>query len=947
MSDANIEKLIMIVHGLIDNSNRKLPEEEIKERVLDAANFVEKFGTQLTDDEIEQAYKDVLSSTYVHIDRGISIVEKEHLPWYMNAKAEIEGFHWKAYKQYLKQKNWSETVINEMDDETDEIMDLLGNPKQDKDFHRLGLCIGDVQSGKTSNYIGLMNKAADAGYKIIILLTGVIEKLRSQTQSRVDEGFTGIDSNAYQQKKSAEFSTIGVGLLRNRTVNSPSCLTSKSQDFKTKIADTLSIKIESLKGPAVFVLKKNKNVLESLYTWLKSLNSESNGVIRQPLLLIDDEADNASINTKNKDEATRINKDIRQLLKLFTKTSYVGYTATPYANIFIDPDTDTDMLNQDLFPRHFIYCLPTPSNYIGPAALFLSGLDEDEKWEGDGTYNKELYDNDDCEAYLPLKHKNYASPGSLPQSLREAILSFFVVNAIRNLRGDEKKHRTMMVNISRFIVVQNYIKDQIADFLKEALEDIENYYMLPNGIEQSDYLKELKKLYEEKFYNFNIPGKEANILYQWETIQHALKKAVAPIKVEAVNGGNASKLLNYEDDPEGKRLIAVGGLSLSRGLTLEGLCISYFYRNSKAYDTLMQMGRWFGYRKDYDDLCRVWMSKGSQNWYRRITLSTRELKQSLKRMSDENRTPEDFGLCVRQDDVALLVTARNKMKTAQDFSRILNLSGTVIETTYLDSNMEVLKHNFIQTKNFIQSLCNLNYKHVHNDTNYAINAHQFLDVDNESILNFLADFTSHPVNFDFDIGAIKTAILNTQKANNMDFKWDVVIAQGRDNTKSTVFGDMAIPLVSRNFGYKKDYKAIQISGANAHLGSKDLSKAGMKKNDALRLEKIHKDKTGKSTSAITYFTYPGFKRNPVLMIYPISLHYNSREKIELDNTELEKLMKLNTEQPFIGLGIGMPIIAGMEPVHANYKINKQKQREIFGIDPDDDFEEVDPSIPED
>ena len=121
----------------------------------------------------------------------------------------------------------------------------------------------------------------------------------------------------------------------------------------------------------VFVIKKNKSILNNLIRWLKSNNADTRGVISKSLLLSDDEADNASVNTNDPEkDPTAINKAIRELLKLFRQSSYLGITATPYANIFINPDNEDEMRGDDLFPRDFIYALSPPTNYIGAEDIF-------------------------------------------------------------------------------------------------------------------------------------------------------------------------------------------------------------------------------------------------------------------------------------------------------------------------------------------------------------------------------------------------------------------------------------------------------------------------------------------------------------------------------------------------------------------------------------------------
>ena len=345
----------------------------------------------ITEEQKQEVLRDVQSKIQISIDKGVLITEKSHLPWYNSAKGNIEPKFWNRYKLYLRQQGWNNAVLNEMDDATDAIMDLLGNPGQEEGFNRRGLCIGEVQSGKTSNYIALINKAADAGYKVIILLTGVMEKLRAQTQERVDLGFTGTDSDAFLKHQKGAEGKVGVGKYDKSSL--AWSVTSKSSDFKQKTASSLIPHLDKISVPIIFVMKKNRPVLQNLSQWLEVADA---GIINVPMLLIDDEADNASINTHNADtDPTAINKAIRELLNKFSKSNYLGFTATPYANIFIDPETDDDMFNEDLFPKDFIYCLPSPSNYIGPDAVFSS----------EGKYQNVLHNNDDCEDYVPMKHK--------------------------------------------------------------------------------------------------------------------------------------------------------------------------------------------------------------------------------------------------------------------------------------------------------------------------------------------------------------------------------------------------------------------------------------------------------------------------------------------------------------------------------------------------------------
>ena len=889
--------------------------------------------TPLTDEEKDEVIATLHASLFVRIDRGHCLKEKDHTPWYMAAKAELPGKFWDRYRIYLqKEQHWNKDTVNELDKTTDEIMDLLGNPSSANSYLYRGLCIGDVQSGKTSTYIGLINKAADAQYRVIILLTGTIEKLRRQTQQRIDEGFIGLDSYAFTLEN--DNVQVGVGTIDSTT--SGWAVTSTTSDFNAATAKKIVGQLNNISAPVIFVLKKNKSVLEKLEHWLRFYNANKiTKKIDLPMLLIDDEADNASVNTKkDKSEVTAINKGIRKLLVLFEKANYVGFTATPYANIFIDPDTEQEMLDHDLFPRDFIYALEAPSNYIGARSIFAKNA----------KYSYMLESNDDCEPALPMKHKKEDVLTYIPKSLEEAIGAFFVCNAIRDLRGDTKSHRTMMINISRFIAVQNQITKVVDGYVREAKREIHNYYMLGEEALQFDIFKLMKKVYE-KYYSSFADNPEFGDLkhFTWDEIQKNLYPSIARIEVRTINGGNAPKNLDYEKyekepDDIGLRLIAIGGMSLSRGLTLEGLSISYFYRNSSMYDTLMQMGRWFGYRGKYRDLCKIWMPNESMAWYSYISMATDKLRAEVRRMQNDDMTPTQFGLAVRSDITGLLVTARNKMRDAKDYETVVNFSGEVVETRYVHSSRDILRRNYEETDAFLKEI-QKTYPLHRNDPELALKANQFLKVKKETIMEFLSIFSAHTLNIDFSI----TELLGMfrEDTQNVFDECDILVAGGLSTTPEIQFGGLSIPPVKRGFAYRKDTKSLQMSGKNSRLGSKDLAKGGLTKKMVEMMEEGQEE--GKAFSEDFYFS-TGMKRNPLMVIYPVKLSYEPKEEETVDETK--KRIAESIDFPIIGLSIGIPLIAGKKKEKIKYKVNKQKWLELFGVDDGDDFEEIDETIPE-
>ena len=395
----------------------------------------------------------------------------------------------------------------------------------------------------------------------------------------------------------------------------------------------------------------------------KAQRGSGNALNHALMLLIDDEADHASVNTaKDPDKATRINKQLRELLSLFSRSSYVGYTATPFANIFIRPDASDEghpEFGRDLFPEDFIVGLVAPTNYFGADRIF--GVD------ADIDCIRQIEDHHDC---LPLKHKIDHVLQDLPESLVEALEVFLLARAVRCLRGDGSKHHSMLVNASRFSLLQIDIKTALSRKLTEIKDATR--YSLSKTAGGDRIVESLRATWEQEF---------AELEFDWATVAKQLGASSSSVEVLAINSKSPDRL-DYDKYKEtGRAVIAVGGFSLSRGLTLEGLMVSYFLRNSMMYDTLLQMGRWFGYRTGYEDLCRIYMTPDAAGWYEYITEASRELKQELLFMQQQDLKPKDFGLKVRSHPKALLVTARNKMRSGVQRTIEVGLGSSFIETT--------------------------------------------------------------------------------------------------------------------------------------------------------------------------------------------------------------------------------------------------------------------------
>lgn len=673
----------------LKNPNFIATDEVINESLQQTkSRFVKEIPNIILNEEEKQFVINKIKSIYsIYQEEGDVILgDYEHdYDWYKNflESDDCQTYHWDRYKNHLTvAKHFPKEVIKVLEEKTlFSLMSYLGNPKDDSAFSVRGLVVGDVQSGKTSNYLGLVTKAADAGYKVIFILTGTIESLRKQTQQRVEEGFIGWDS----------FNGVAVGVGRGDPT--PKAFTSRGKDFVGTDNQNTTYKLSNYSTePMIFVLKKNVSVLKKVYSSLRNINTTASQTkINYPALVIDDEADNASINTNKPDnDPTKINKYIRSLLSLFTRSSYVGFTATPFANVFISYDKEDEMLKDDLFPRDFIYALKSPSNYCGPKKYFVDKND-----------NIQFIEDSD-ENVFPMKHKKEWDGDKLFDSLYEALRTFLLANAIRDIRDVEKNtHRSMLINMSRFTKVQSVIMDIVQSYVDEVKRNVKQTHKFPKAYALTNpIIKDLKKTFDKQFssFQYSLDG------VTWDEVFAQLYDAISKIKIVVVNSGKNSSKLNYDDNKDGLRVIAVGGLALSRGLTLEGLMTSYFYRNTSTFDVLMQMGRWFGYREGYDDLCRIWLTKTSYSYYKYIYKSTEALTSDIRTMGLEKRKPEDFGIRVMNDSIDLGITAANKMRNTMHKVIRKSFFGSLFETPYISRNLDDVENNIDSTLAFLNKI---------------------------------------------------------------------------------------------------------------------------------------------------------------------------------------------------------------------------------------------------
>ena len=768
------KQIVQMCQTMLQGSGNAVTRELISEKVdelLGMPTFAGKVDRDAVVKKLEELF-------IVWVDEAqVLSSNDDHKPWLPGKKAAIRWDFWDRYKHYLSQ-DLPPAAVDNIDGITDQILEALEDPTSSGPWDRRGLVMGNVQSGKTANYTGLICKAADAGYKVIIVLAGLHNNLRSQTQIRLDEGFLGYRADVVTPEGGA-FKPTGVGLLRpGLDANSVTNRYEKG-DFNRDVADRFGIRPGG--DPLLFVVKKNVSVLNNLLRWIRGFADMTDPKTGRsfhrdtPLLIIDDESDQASVDTNavavdedgNRDEdhnPTRTNSLIRKLLYSFGKSAYVGYTATPFANIFIHEHNKTDDEGEDLFPRSFIINIRPPSNYTGPARIF--GIEEDESAGLEGVSSLPITRVIDDYA-VKRDHSGNPSEGGqigmretegwmpprllemtghvpvhegeqmIPPSLNKALMAFVIATAVREIREGLGCHNSMLIHVTRFTKVQAHVASQVTRALQKIRDRLQN----GDGERAPTILDEMKDLWEADFVAtsadpvFSSDGfDEPLVLPCWNKVEAHLCSVALSIEVRSING-SAGDVLDYDSHVErGLNVIAVGADKLSRGLTLEGLTVSYFLRASKMYDTLMQMGRWFGYRNHYVDVCRLYTTDDLIDWFAHIAAASEELRLEFDYMVNVGGTPKDYGLKVKSHPLMMVTSA---VKSRSGTTMQLTYSGDVSETISFYTDPEEIKRNWGAVTDFLGRLGTA-------ETRPSNNGYLWSGISSDDVLGLLGDYRSHP-----------------------------------------------------------------------------------------------------------------------------------------------------------------------------------------------------------
>jgi len=899
----NLEKVEDKTHDYLDHMQIENLDKDriIKEVIRFSKIYFE--GEELSEEDLAIVVGKLMERLEIDMNIGTFIASTSYKPWLREKRKEMknnneEPRYWNRYIRFLdEKKNFPQKVRTAIDSDTENILDLTADPSIKESWSRKGLVVGHVQSGKTANYTGLICKAADVGYKLIIILAGMSNDLRNQTQSRSDEGFVGIDTGKIGSGENRKGLLIGVGEFDPET--RAGCLTTSDKDFNRAFAQ----RIDSLRDnplPIIAVIKKNKNSFDNIINWLKATESNFNDI---PLLLIDDEADHASVNTNKEHlDPTTINKKITELLGIFPKNAYVGYTATPFANVFINPG------ETDIFPEDFIFTLDTPSNYFGPEKVF--GMNERSDIVKPIPIEEYGLDDDDYCPYIPLKHKKDHDLDELPPSLKDAIIVFMLSCAARNLKGQVDQHKTMMINVSVYKDVQHSVRLLAHQFVIEVKEAVSANFALRNALD--DYLiKRFHKLWKQEFHEI-----------EWKDLLKELNNAIESLDVIEVNTSTHGDSLSYDEKfwPNGRTVITIGGYSLSRGLTLEGLTTSYLLRNTKMYDTLMQMGRWFGYRKNYEDLCRIYMPQESIEWYEFITDATEELRQEFAKMKRARLTPKEFGLSVRTHPASLLITAKNKMRSSKtQYREVINLKGRQIETTVLSKIEKEMSNNFDATELLLSRVLK-----EHKDEKDCKSGFFFKGISHKKVSDFINSFSNHPLSQLTESESITNYINELAEEGNN--KWNLLVVSEL-NSKSVL--KRMIAGLDVRAGLRSVAPAIgteYVTTPNKKLTSTVWEEAGL----STQTVKEIRDKFKSIGKEAPGFAFREKMKLPLLKVYLVDC-INSKTKAQV------------SEIGFMAWSISFPGEMGKKSdgLRAKYAINMVAQQQEMAFvmeEEEDDYE---------
>lgn len=773
------------------------------------------------------------------------VQDKNRLDWTVSIDRS-RWHYWPVLRQFLiTKKHWDNLAIRSLEDSSDRVLKLLESPEKEN-FDIRGLVLGFVQSGKTANYTALIAKAADSGYRLVIVLSGIDNGLRRQTNIRLKRELVGFPDD---RPTAVRLPPLGLQWHEFTTDD-------LNGDFQPGNANHATLQGSQ---PVLLVVKKNGSVLRRLLNWLDAAPAEVRRTL--PMLVIDDEADQASVDTRgshqreedppdpNYEPPSVINGLIRDLLRKFDRRCYVAYTATPFANILIPHDTTDPLVGNDLYPKDFIVDLPKPVGYFG-AEEFFGRVD---------AHTGEDVGGLDIVRTVPDEDLITLQQGQIPSSLSNAMLDFVLSGAARAQRGDGAQPATMLVHTSQMIAIQSVLRAMLNVRFSELRDEWR--YQRGFGIADrfqdrwnSDFRPVTRRSHVDKEVSF-------------EMIEPHIGAFMEAVQVREINS-ETGEVLDYEREPSLKA-IAVGGNRLSRGLTLEGLTISFFIRRSVTYDTLMQMGRWFGFRGGYEDLTRIYTTSELEGWFSDLATVEFRLREDISVYESQELTPYEVGMRIWQHPT-MQVTSRVKRRFA---------TTTVIAQSYSQALEQTFKFplrrpetlavqaesNTLVARDFVRSLGVPNQEY--SDDKGPV----WVTVGADTILDFLGAFEMDEESRSISIPLITAYIERLRDAGELT-EWTVAV-RGREK-RDGLLGDAA-------WGEVNGKKVYQI--ARSRIGETDsVGVITSPEDETIALsaplledarEKVRLGSTnGRTISLGSAARQVRPATNGVLLLYPISKH---------------------------------------------------------------------------
>lgn len=855
--------------------NSRLTPEDVRKNLLEGG-----FPNDLVNQAFEEFRRITGTKKWLTPPPMLVGDRNDETNWYPGADSIPDAKFWPALKNHLLHvKGWPEPAVNSIHQASDRIVAWLQSPYA-VSIKTRGLVVGYVQSGKTANFTAVIAKAADAGYRFFIVLSGTKTSLRSQTQQRLEKELLALNSDVWFSPTTMhEFNPIG---------NVNFFLSDKKHD------------------KVLCVVKKNATVLKKLIAWLSSASPD---VLRLcPFLIIDDEADEASINTAknqaNRDpenyDRTAINRHLVKLLQTLPKAAYIGYTATPFANTFIDP-----RLPDDLYPGDFIVALPKPEGHFGTEQIFgrerLLQDDTDEEFEG--VDMARIIPDEELPRLKPSAYDHSFVPEVTP-SLQDALRYFWMAAAARVVRGQANEHSTMLIHTTQLIRVHNNTREAVEEYKRHFLKEL-------RGANRSSHLQSLSAQWTEEMTRVPSDMMGCQPVSFSELEQHLLN--IIERSEVVVDNSQSPYRLSYDKDP--RIQIAIGGNTLSRGLTLEGLTVSFFVRAANAYDTLLQMGRWFGYRPGYADLPRIWMTSELEGDFFDLATIEAEIRQDIESYELMGITPRQFGVRIRTHP-DLSITAAAKMQHVVDAQ--VSYDADHIQTVLFEHRDEKwLNRNIRAADNFIARLISLGFQPE------TRNGHQiFYDVPVSEVTAFFSSYQFHPNNRALSSKLLKDYILDQNQYDVLE-RWNVVVrgvtARDRKTRGSILLGQIEVPLLER--------ARREISNEYAHIG------VLMSKGDTgADLRRSREELKGLSENRIKELRQQDMPGVGLLVIYPIS-------KDSEPGRGAKSKVALGAAADVIGLGIVFPPAVGESRGAQSYVTVDPTKLDRSGFEPDEEEDE--------